>query len=70
MIVFIICGATFNQKPSQVRQYLLPANITVWNGHNDLKVGPSTIQQEYIRFMLASLFKFAGVSRKCVDALD
>ena len=32
-MVFIIWGATFSPKPSVVRQYLLPANTTVWNGH-------------------------------------
>ena len=33
MMVFIIWSATFSPKPSLVRQYLLPANTTVWNGH-------------------------------------
>ena len=32
-MVFIIWGATFSPKPSLVRQYLLLANTTVWNGH-------------------------------------
>ena len=33
IIAFIICDATFSPKPRPVRQYLLLANITVWNGH-------------------------------------